>query len=139
MYDLAAVQIGPDVLKDFGVALQEGRAFQPTDYVLGEDKRIPVIIGADWSGTLKTGDSFEAEYLYDTYQFDVVGILQSQSMIYMTNRIYLLDQDIIMPSFAVTDEALITDGLKIHYANKASGVMKVQNVLLSLLLEMVLS
>ncbi|MBO5033409.1 MAG: hypothetical protein J6D08_16285 [Lachnospiraceae bacterium] len=27
MYDLAAVQIGPDVLKDFGVALQEGVPF----------------------------------------------------------------------------------------------------------------
>lgn len=126
MYSLAAVQIGASVLADFNVVLQEGRSFDAADYVLGQDKRIPVIIGADWSGTLKIGDSFEAEYLYDIYQFDVVGILAPESMIYMTNRTYLLDQDIIMPSFEVTDKNLITDGIKIHYANKVSGIVKVQ-------------
>lgn len=126
IYELETIQIGYNVLKDFGVALQEGCAFQIKDYKMGKDKNIPVVIGADWSGTLKIGDSFIAEYLYDTYQFHVIGILQPQAMIYMTNRIYLLDKDIIMPSFEVTDYNILTNGLKIHYANKVSGIMKVK-------------
>lgn len=125
-YMLNAVQIGKNVCSDFGIKIQKGREFAESDFLYSDQKIIPVLIGSELSNSLSIGDSFYAEYLYDVYQYVVIGILSPEATIYMTNKIYLLDNSIVMPSFDISDKSNITDGLKIHYANKVSGIIKVE-------------
>lgn len=122
--DLTSLQIDSGIFEDFNILVQDGRDFYSADYLLSKSGKIPVIIGSDLSDRLSVGDCFTAEYLYDTYTFEVIGILQPDAMIYMTNRIYPLNGTIILPSFDINESTVVTDGIKIHYANKASGILR---------------
>ncbi len=125
-YVVDSVQIGKNVCKDFEINVRKGRNFEEADYMIDSEKKVPVLVGNDMAVNLEIGDTFSVEYLYDTYECMVIGILKPDSMLYMTNKIYLLDNRIIMPSFNISDESNVTDGIKIHYANKVSGIIKVE-------------
>lgn len=117
---IRAIQISANVQNDFGLCVSEGRMLDRTDFVI-QKKTIPVMIGADYKNTIKVGDSFTAEYLFDDYEFIVVGILEENSAINISNGTYLLNGYVIMPSFRMAEDLLQTDGMFLHYANKVSG------------------
>lgn len=125
-YMLDAVQIGQEVCHDFGIELLSGRGFMKDDFLLGNDRRIPVLIGNGLTEYMTVGDSFPAEYLYDTYECVVIGTLRQDSVIYMSNWIYPLENAVVMPGFELADNSAVTDGIKIHYANKVSGVIRAE-------------
>lgn len=63
--------------------------------------------------------------LLSARRFSVIGFFEKNSAIYAGRYGFLiLDQFIVMPSFHVQKSALSTDGLKIHYANKTSGIIE---------------
>lgn len=117
---IQAIQISENVQEDFKLNLAEGRKFSKSDFSISENK-IPVILGHNFSDLLHVGDSFIAEYLFDEYEFEVIGILQPHPGVDVINGIYFLDDRIIMPSFWISNDSCVTDGIKIHYANKTSG------------------
>ena len=123
-HELPCVQIGENVAEDFGIETEAGRNFAGTDFVFDWKGSIPVILGHTYNGQIELGTRFQGEYLYDTYDFIVIGILKENSRIDLGFKSYLLDESAIMPSFAIADVTGFTDGMKIHYANKTSGVIR---------------
>lgn len=119
---LQSVQIGQNVIEDFDFKLENGRLFTNDDYILNDRKDIPIILGSAYNEVWNIGTRFIGNYLYDTYSFYVVGILEKETEIDISTKHFLLDNYIIMPSFSVVNE--LTEGLKIHYANKTSGMIK---------------
>lgn len=116
----SALQISQNVQVDFDFSVQKGKLFCEEDFTLDND-RIPVILGAHYNDIFDIGDKFEGEYLYDRYDFIVIGILTNHSGIDMITGKYILDDKLIIPSFNISDNSQITEGIKIHYANKVSG------------------
>lgn len=82
-------------------------------------------MGNLYSSIYKLEDTFIFTYLYDDYTFKVVGFLEKGSQIDSFDYPIDLDKYIVMPSFTIEDNVEITDGLKIHYANKTSGIIEV--------------
>ena len=121
-----AIQISLNIQEDYSFNIIEGRKFNKDDFILNE-KNIPVILGNNYSERLCVGDSFKAEYLFDVYEFQVIGILQEHPGVDVINGLYSLDNRVIMPSFFIASDKPITDGIKIHYANKTSGKILTDN------------
>ncbi|MDO4293578.1 MAG: ABC transporter permease [Eubacteriales bacterium] len=119
---LAALQVSDNVLESFGIRIQSGRGFTKADYRIGE-RVIPVLAGAALAERFKTGDHFFGEYLFDEYEFVVIGILQEESWMKRSQGSWLLDESIVMPAFHVDEESGFGDGLRIHYANLTSGML----------------
>ncbi len=118
------LQISKNVVEKYKLKIDIGRMWKDTEFVL-EDHCIPVILGNGYSGIYEIGDMLEAEYLYDSYDFSVIGFFEKNSVIYTERFGFMnVDQSIVMPSFSVREGTLPTDGLKIHYANKTSGIIE---------------
>lgn len=122
-----AAQISATVPQDFALSVSDGRLFQAKDFTLRKHSSIPVLLGAEYSSLYSLGDTFRADYLYHTYSFQVVGFLEKDSTIETSNGTTLLDHSIVMPSFVYDgtpqSDSLYTS-LKIHYANKVSGRLR---------------
>lgn len=118
------IQISENLQNTNHLKCYAGKLFAEKDFQY-VDATIPIILGYEYRNLFEIGSCFSAIYLYDTYTFEVIGILEKDSRIYnMTSNIYL-DKYIIMPSFNVlqiTPETE-TDGTRIHYANKTSGLL----------------
>lgn len=125
---LSAVQISKNVQTDFKINLWAGRKFVDSDFLIS-DRIIPIVIGYDLKDNFSIGDHFCAEYLFDDYEFVVVGILAQNSNIEISNGSYLLGDYIVMPNFEILDDRMSTKGIKIHYADKSSGKIgtKIEN------------
>lgn len=118
-----AVQISENVQNDFGLKVADGRLFVKEDFILNGDT-IPVYLGADYINQYDLGDSFSAEYLFDQYHFLIVGFLEKNSKIKTSFREIPLDGCIVMPGFDISPNKEVMNGIKIHYANKTSGMIK---------------
>ncbi len=120
--EISSSQIG-QTLSD-RLVISQGRNFADSDFVLSEKNIIPVILGNDYENVYNIGDTFELEYLYDIYKFEVIGILEKNSRLSL-NMEYFFDKSIIMPFFTVPLDSELTDGEIIHYANYTSGVVEI--------------
>lgn len=121
-----SVQVGENLMEDFPVEIIEGRKFTSKDYIYSDGEYIPVILGYDYGKACQIGEEFTANYLYDMYRFRVIGIMEKGCHLEISLKNINLDDCIIMPSFKVTKNVPETDGLKIHYANKTSGILKLK-------------
>lgn len=123
---VACLQISKNVVEKYQLKIDTGRMWLDTEFIM-EDYHIPVILGSEYAGIYKIGDVFEAEYLYELYDFSVIGFFGKNSVIHTGRTGFInVDQFIVMPSFRVHEDALSTDGLKIHYANKTSGIIELE-------------
>lgn len=120
--EIASSQIG-QMLSD-RLDIVQGRNFVNSDFVHNEGSTVPVILGNSYTNIFNIGDKFNLEYLYDNYEFEVVGILKKDSMIDL-NMTYYLDKSIIMPFFTIPAGTELNDGEIIHYANYTSGVVEI--------------
>lgn len=121
----SSIQISQNVQDDFNFSVLEGRLLQADDFIYNGKNSIPVLMGQKYAQQFDIGDSFSANYLFDDYNFHIVGFLQTGNKISTSLNDILLDSYIIMPSFEITDDVPQTMGLKVHYANKTSGKIKV--------------
>lgn len=127
--EVYAVQLSANVQKDFALSVSSGRLLKALDFTLHSKQSIPVLLGASYASRYSLGDTFRADYLYHTYPFVVVGFLDKGSEIATSNSTMLLDQAVVMPSFLYdgtpkTKSAYTS--LKIHYANKVSGSLRMK-------------
>lgn len=122
---ILCVQLSGNVQDIFSLAVNSGRKLTADDFVYNLQKTVPVLMGADYLETYSLGDIFQAEYLYCTYTFQVVGFLSENSIIEQSTGSIFLDKYIIMPMFQINNESLVEQmfvPMKIHYANMTSGV-----------------
>ena len=120
-----ALQVSQNVLEDYHIEAAEGRSLGGEDFVYYPGKRIPVLIGSAYRDIYQVGGTFWAEYLFDWYEFEIIGILKEGAATDWGIGMYWLDEFIMMPSFSITGKTEVTDGIRIHYANKTSGVLKI--------------
>lgn len=99
-----------------------GRLLDAKDFQYDGDI-IPVVLGYEYRNLFQTGSRFSAMYLYSTYTFEVVGILEKDSRIYNMFSNICLDKYIVMPSFNILQMSQELEGISIHYANKTSGLL----------------
>lgn len=122
------IQISENVQYDFDFSVLNGRLLSASDYYHKSGKAIPVLMGSDYSKIYTLGTTFTANYLFDTYSFEVVGFLAHDSSIVLSTGSTELNRYIVLPSFdfedtPVTELEYISQ--KIHNANKTSGKIKV--------------
>lgn len=122
---IKAIQISENVIRDFNITVSEGNLYDQSDYIYEQDGAIPILMGDAYSSIYNVGDTFVFTYLYDDYLFEVIGFLEKGSKVALGGKGALLDTYIVMPSFNIRDNVSITNGLKIHYANKTSGIVKI--------------
>lgn len=123
-FAIECVQINENIIRDYNLSVSQGKLFSPNDYKYGKGSTIPILLGSYYSTIYNVGDAFCFTYLFDEYTFEVIGFLREGNIIELGNHIIPLDKYIIMPSFEVDDDIPITNGIKIHYANKTSGIVK---------------
>lgn len=119
------IQISKNVIDDFHIKILKGSSLLENDFILKKENEIPILMGNLYSSIYKLEDTFIFTYLYDDYTFKVVGFVEKGSQIDSFDYPIDLDKYIVMPSFTIEDNVEITDGLKIHYANKTSGIIEV--------------
>lgn len=117
------VQISKELLERGEVNASAGRLFEAKDFIYQSGETLPVLMGGAYSSLYNIGDTFEAEYLFDKYIFEIIGFLSEDSNIGLSSHNIDLAKYIVMPSFAIGSEVPVTDGLKVHYANKTSGLI----------------
>lgn len=120
------LQISENVLEDFHILISEGRLFEQDDYLYVENGEIPILMGNDYADLYHIGDSFQWNYLFEEYTFKVIGFLEKDSGIELAERNVIMDTYIVMPSFIINENMVESNGLKIHYANKTSGVVQLK-------------
>lgn len=124
-YDrVPCVQISSNVISAFEIHVEVGELLSTNEFLYDGTKPIPVCMGSNYMQYCSIGDTFIADYLFDTYTFQVVGILAQGSVINNSLHFIILDDYIVMPSFNLDGDLEQTDGLKIHYANKTSGMIR---------------
>lgn len=123
---VSSIQVGRNIISKSNIKLSKGRLFNKEDYLLSENNVIPIIMGDSYSAIYEVNDIIELNYLFDTYHFEVIGFLMEGTRIEFAAKNILLDGYIVMPSFNVDADREITDGLKIHYANKTSGIVQIK-------------
>lgn len=125
---VGSVQISLNALTSFESKISSGRSFVEKDYFFYNGDRIPAILGSNFKNRLELGDAFNADYLFSTLEFEVVGFWDNNSFIETSMFHINLDDIVVIPSFEfanvpVSEEEYVTQ--KIHYANKTSGKIKV--------------
>lgn len=100
MTPLYAVQVDNKAynlfLKDH---LAIGKDFIDDDYNYYPDKKkIPCILGSDYSTVYDIGDTIQVEYLFKTIKLEIIGFFDKTSSVSMNGNILYLDNYIIMPS-----------------------------------------
>lgn len=118
------IQVNKNLLDDYGIEVTEGFSFENKDFSINNNKTIPVLMGAAYSSLYNVGDIFKAIYLFDEYEFRIIGFLAEGSNINTAFISIEMDDYIIMPSFEIDASVPVTNGLKIHYANKTSGLVR---------------
>ncbi len=117
------VQISKELLDRCKVNVSAGRLFEAKDFIYKRGETLPVLMGGAYSSLYDIGDTFEAEYLFDMYIFEIIGFLPDNSNISLASHNIDLAKYIVMPSFAIDSNDSVTEGLKVHYANKTSGLI----------------
>lgn len=116
------VQISENLQNRNHFECYRGRLFDTKDFQY-YGGTIPVILGYEYRDVYQIGFQFTAIYLYQTYNFEVVGILDKDSMIQNPGATILLDKYVIMTGFNVCSMPQENAGITIHYANKTSGCL----------------
>ena len=123
-FAVKAIQISENVIRDHNISVSEGSLYDQGDYIYEQNEAIPILMGDAYTWVYEVGDTFIFQYLYDDYTFEVIGFLERGNKVILGGKSAVLDTYIIMPSFNIGDNVPITNGLKIHYANKTSGIVK---------------
>lgn len=121
---IQCIQVSNNLIAQCDIKVSDGRLFEKKDFLYEKGDKLPVLMGQEYSAFYKIGDIFEAEYLFDEYKFEIIWFVSEESNISIADNNIDLEKCIVMPSFIIDASVLITDGLKIHYANKTSGLVR---------------
>ena len=119
-----AIQISKSFTDLFPYKIDKGRDFIIEDYNYYISKTIPIILGSAYNDYFSVGDVFEGYYLFERFNFEVIGILDSDSTFYnkQVGGLDSYDNFIIMPLANVTED---NEFSRIVSLQKLSGFMLV--------------
>ena len=102
LYTTKALQVSEGFLEKYELHAGEGRIFTKEDYSYQEDKPVPVVLGSAYKEWLELGDIIEAEYLFQPFQFQVIGFLEETAFYYNVygNELIPCERYILMPAFS---------------------------------------
>lgn len=109
--------------------IEEGRGFKSEDYKL-ENQAVPAILGYEYKGSVKIGDTLVFEYLTKRINVKVIGFFKKNTSTTISNQITFLDDYITIPSLTVP--AQLVDSAdknfqKILYSVKNWGFIQVNS------------
>lgn len=78
-YRTKSLQVSDSFFETFHIQTVSGRSFEPQDYTYKDGKQIPVILGAEYTGTFQLGDRITCNYLSADISLEVVGFLQEDA------------------------------------------------------------
>lgn len=121
-YYIKSLQLNQNVFDVFSIPLQQGNYFSEEDYIYTDSKKIPVLLGYEYSGIYEVGEIFFADYLFNSCEFIVAGIIEQGTTILNVNKEILLDRYIILPQFIIqqSDDIYFE---QIHYLNLINGTI----------------
>lgn len=128
---LLSIQIGKNAYDVFDLEnkLFNGKGFKPNDFIF-DNKTVPAILGYEYLGLIDIGDTIKFSYLTKDISVKVMGFFKKDTAVTIDNRIYFLDQYIIIPSldvnFAPVDKEDASFQL-ILYSLKNWGYIKVND------------
>lgn len=125
--EIKSTQLSYNCFDKFSLHIENGRAFKESDYTLHFGDTVPVILGYEFTENYKVGDKFKAFYLFNLFDFEVVGFLKEDSYIKNHGDIYYLDRDVIIPMFNIIDSPKNQDDAffqTLHYSNKTSCLLE---------------
>lgn len=112
--DVLSMQMNNQAFDFAHLALQKGKLpdWENVDYSTG---KIPVLLGANYSGVYELGDEIEGQLYFQPFTFQVSGFLEPDSSMFYKNAInFFLDDHLIIPYppkfTAPTAESLYFDG-----------------------------
>ncbi|MFK3937990.1 hypothetical protein ACI2JA_10855 [Alkalihalobacillus sp. NPDC078783] len=94
------LRVTSEVLELANIQLQSGRVFNEEEYIYNKDvKKIPILLGDDYSNEYNIGDTLEIEYFTTDYEAEVVGIISADQEILdsYSNPDLSLNRYIILP------------------------------------------
>jgi len=95
--NLKCFQLNQKAFDFYHLKISNSFEFQWDKVDYNSDK-IPVLLGSDYQGVYKIGDSFVSEYYSKNFEFIVAGFLEPNSFVYYKgNPEFYLDQYIIIP------------------------------------------
>lgn len=107
----------------------DGRGFKTNDFIF-DNKTVPALLGYEYLGLVKVGDTINFNYLSKDISVKVVGFLKKDTSLTINNKIYFLDKYITIPSLDASfipvnknDERF----LNILYSLKNWGYIKISN------------
>jgi hypothetical protein len=121
-------EISENVIGNFGIKMDGGRAFNTEDYKYNENEKIPIILGSEYKGLYEIGDTLHGEYLFKPQGFTVIGITKENSYVNNEWGLKSLSRYILMPMFNCSYDPLNYEDncFQIrHYLNKTSGFFSV--------------
>lgn len=113
--DVRSMQMNDHAFDFAHLTLQEGEMPEPEQINYSTGK-IPVLLGANYSGVYELGDELEGQFYAQPFTFQVSGFLKSDSSMYYQNTInFFLDDYLIIPYppmfKAPTEESLDFEGI----------------------------
>lgn len=118
--------LGDHVMDSFGLQLSGGKGFGEDDFVLRPDKRISVILGADYADAYEVGDKLFVSFVFAQGEAEVIGFLREGSSIYYRGGFRSLDNYVIMPIFendTYEGESVFKINVNHFYTLRNSGVI----------------
>ena len=98
-YSINALQLNQATFSLFSPQIYQGRGFEDGDFGIFE-RAVPVLLGHEYFGVYEIGDQFEAYYGWGKLNFEVIGIMEANQVIFVTllDTNVFLDRHIIMPN-----------------------------------------
>ncbi|QKS44567.1 ABC transporter ATP-binding protein [Paenibacillus cellulosilyticus] len=128
---IKSLQLNAKVFELNHIEAEEGTLFSNNDFIFSNDdsSSIPVLLGSDYAGIYKPGDTIHILYYQRPYTGNVVGILSpSQKIITANDPERLLDRYIVLPSMSFDNHVNVQAG-RIFF--KASLLSKINGIIIT--------
>ncbi|UHA72112.1 ABC transporter permease [Paenibacillus sp. 481] len=125
--NVKAIQLNQQAWESYQIKIADGANFSAVDFQHHSQGMIPVLLGAEYSGTYQIGDRLAGNYLFKDFQLIVKGFIQPNTLVFNKNNPELyVDRYIVMPAqqFAVVpaDEKELYFQ-QIHYLQMINGTI----------------
>lgn len=82
LYSAKSIQVSSKFFETFSVSVSEGRNFEANDYILGDEDKLPALLGASYKESFKINDTFDAYYMGKKFKFFVIGFLSDDAFFF---------------------------------------------------------
>lgn len=117
---------------EFGISIEEGRAFVPEDFVVTspDDIVLPVLLGSGYHDLYQVGDRIENAHLgtLQTITLEVIGFFNDGSYFYDNNTMkQILDRYMVVPAVETSYDGRREDGTFDDFTHAAYDSFKIEN------------